>query len=84
MPGLLGCQDAPQVALEGGCHARQAKQHANIAVGWTLAPPNARRPEVLLRCGPVEPWDINADTQSAILAWMGGYAGQAAVAAHDS
>ena len=72
MPGLLSRQDAPQVALEGGRHARQAKRHANVAMRWALAASHARRPEVLLRCGPVEPWDVDADAQPTILAWMGG------------
>ena len=72
MPGLLTCQDAPQVVLEGGCHAGQAKRHANIAVRWTLTPSSTRRPEALLRCGLVEPWDVDADAQPDILAWMGG------------
>ena len=79
MPGLLTYQDAPQVALEGGCYARQAEWHANVAVRWTLTPSSARRPEALLRCGPVEPWDVDADSQPAILAWMGSCARWAAV-----
>ena len=71
MPGLLSRQDVVQVALEGSRHARQAEWHANIAVWWALAASHARRPEELLRCGPVEPWDVDADAQPSILAWMG-------------
>ena len=71
---ILSYQDASQVAQEGVRHARQAKWHANIAVRWTLAPTNARRPEALLRCSPVEPWNVDADAQPAVLARMGGYA----------
>ena len=61
VPGLLSRQYTPQVALIGGHHARQAEGHANIAVRWALATSHARRPEELLRCGPVEPWDVDAD-----------------------
>ena len=32
----------------------------------------------------VDSWYVDADAQPTILAWMGSYAGQAAVAAHDS
>ena len=71
MPGLLSCQDAPQVALIGGRHARQAKRHANIVVWWTLTVVHVRRPEKLLRGGPVEPWDVDVHAQPDILAWMG-------------
>ena len=78
MPGLLSRQDALQVALIGGRHARQAKRHANVAVRWTLAAAHARRLEGLLRCGPVEPWDVDADVQPNILAC----ASRAAVAAN--
>ena len=84
MPSLLSHQDAPQVALEGGYHARQAEWHANVAARWALATSHARRPEKLLRCSPVEPWDVDADAQPAILAWMGSRARWAAVAAHGS
>ena len=69
--------------MSGG-RVRQAERHANIAVRWTLATSHARRPKALLRCDPVEPLVVDADAQPAILAWMGSYAGQAAVAAHDS
>ena len=68
---LLTRHDALQVALEGNSHARQAEWHANVDVRWALATPHARRPEGLLRCGPVEPWDVDADAQPSILAWMG-------------
>ena len=84
MPGLLSRQDAPQVAVEGGCHARQAEWHANIAVKRALATSHARRPEELLRWGPVEPWKIDADAQPAILAWVGSYARQTTIAVHGS
>ena len=63
------------MTLVGDSHVRQAKRHANIVVRWTLAPANARRPEALLRCGPVEPWNVDADTQTPVLARMGSYAG---------
>ena len=39
---------------------------------------------MLLRGGAVEPWDVDAETQPTILAWMGSYAKQTAIAAHDS
>ena len=71
MPGLLSRQNAPQVGLEGDSRVRQAERHANVAVRWALAASHARRPEELLRCGPVEPWDVDADAQPIILAWMG-------------
>ena len=82
MPGLLSRQGAPQVALIGGRHARQAKRHANVAVRWTLAAPRARRPETLLRRGSVEPWDVDAYAQPSILAWMGSYARHVAIAVY--
>ena len=84
MPDLLSLQNAPQQALMCGDRARQAEGHANVAVRWALATSHARRPEELLRCGPVEPWDVDADAQPAILAWMGSCARWAAVAAHGS
>ena len=80
MPGLLTYQDAPQIALEGGSHARQVEQHANVAVRRTLTPASTRRPEALLRCCPVEPWDVDADAQLTTLAWVGSSARWAAVA----
>ena len=58
------------MTLVGGRHVWQAKWHANVAVRWTLAPTNTRRPEALLRCGPVEPWDVDADAQLTTLAWV--------------
>ena len=82
MPGLLTCQDALQIALEGDSHARQAERHANIAVRWTLTSASTRRPEALLRCGPVEPWDVDADAQLTTLAWVGSGTRWAAVAAY--
>ena len=84
MPGLLTRHDAPQVALEGSSHARQAERHANVAVRWTFAAPNTRRPEALLRCGSVEPWYVDADAQLTTLAWVGSSARWAAVAAYCS
>ena len=84
MAGFLSRQDAPQGALEGGCHTRLAERHANIAVRWALATSHARRPEELLRGGPVDPWNVDVDAQPAILAWMGSCARWAAVAAHGS
>ena len=67
-----------------GDRVRQAERHANVAVRWTLATPHVRRPEALLRRGSVEPWHVDADAQHTILAWMWGYGGKAAAAAHDS
>ena len=75
MPDLLGLQNAPQQVLMSGDRVRQAERHANVAVGWTLATPHARRPEALLRCGSIEPWYVDADAQLTILAWMGSYGG---------
>ena len=51
---------------------------------WALESSHARRPEELLRSGPVEPWDVDANMQPAILAWMGSSARWAVVAAHGS
>ena len=45
---------------------------------------HTRRPEALPTCGPVESWDVDADAQPAILAWMGSSVGWAAIAAHGS
>ena len=84
MPGLLSRQNDPWVTLVGGSRVRQAERHANLAVRWTLAASHEERAEALLRCGSVEPWDVNADAQPTILAWMGGHARQAAIAAHGS
>ena len=70
MPSLLSCQNAPHMALVGGSRVRQAEKHAKIAVRRTLASSHVRRPEGLLRCGPVEPWDVDADMQLTTLAWM--------------
>ena len=84
MPSLLTRHDAPQVALEGSSHARQAERHTNVAVRWTFATPNTRRSEALLRCGSVEPWYVDADAQLTTLAWVGSYARWAAIAAYCS
>ena len=84
MPGLLSLRNAPQHALMSSGRVQQAKRHANVAVSWTLAMSHARGLEALLRRGSVEAWEIDADMQPAILAWMGSYAGQAVIAAHDS
>ena len=84
MPGLLSRQNAPQVMLEGGSRVRQAERHANVAMRQTLTASHARRPEALLRCGSVEPCDVDADAQPTILTWMGSHARRAAVAAHGS
>ena len=67
-----------------GDRVRQAKRHANVAVGWTLATYHARGPKAILRCGSVEPWYVDADAQPTILAWMGSHYWQAAAAFHDS
>ena len=55
VPGLPSRQDAPQVALVGGCQARLAERHANVAVRWALAASHARRPEELLRAALLSP-----------------------------
>ena len=75
VPGLLSCQNAPQVTLVSGSHVRQAERHANVAVWQALAAFHARRLEALLRCDSAEPWVVDADVQPAILAWMGSYTG---------
>ena len=82
MPGLLSRQNAPHVTLEGGGRIWQVGRHANVVVRWTLAASHARRPEALLRCGSVEPWDVDADAQPTILTWMRSHARRAAVATH--
>ena len=74
MLGHLSFQNASHQALVGSSRVRQAEGHANVAVRWTLATSHARRPEALLRRGPVEPWDIDADTQLSTLAWVVSYA----------
>ena len=84
MPDLPSLQNAPQQALMRSGRVRQAERHANVAVRWTLTTPHARRLEALLRHGSVEPWHVNADAQPTILAWMWGYDGKVAAAAHDS
>ena len=84
MLGHLSFQNASHQALVGCSRVRQAEGHANEAVRSARATPHARRPEALLRSDSIEPWVVDADAQPAILAWMGSYAGQAAVAARDS
>ena len=83
-PSLLSRQNPPQMVLASGCRVRQAEKHANVAVRRPLATSHARGPEALLRRGSVEPWEVDADAQPAILAWMGSYARQATIAARDS
>ena len=68
--------------MEDGCGARQAERHAHIAVRWTVTLTSTRRAEALLRRGPVEPWDVDADAQLTILARVGSYTRWAVVAAH--
>lgn len=68
MPGLASCQGIPHVALEHHSRARQAEGHADIAVGWSLASADARRLDELLRPDPVEPGDVDADTELLTLA----------------
>ena len=85
MPGLLSRQSAPQVVLECDSRIRQAEWHANIDVRWTLTPTNARRTKTHLGCGPIKPWDVDADAQLIVLARTRSYARWwAAVAAHVS
>ena len=84
MPGLLSCQNALQKTLVSDSRVRQTERNANVAMQRTLTASHARRPEALLRCGPVEPWDVDADAQPAILAWTGSYARQTVIAAYDS
>ena len=62
VPGLSSFQVMPHVALIGRRHARHAEGHANIAMWRALATAHTRRPEALLRRGPVEPKDVDADT----------------------
>ena len=73
MHDLLSLQNAPQQALMCGDRARQAEGHANVAAGWSHAAPYGRRPYALLGCSSVEPWYVDADAQSPILAWMWGH-----------
>ena len=61
MPGLMCRQGISCAVLEHHSLARQIERHADVAVGWTLAWADARRLEELPRCGPVEPWDVDAD-----------------------
>ena len=63
VPSLSSRQDIPHAALERHSHARQAEGHANVAVRWTLALADTRRPDELPRCSPVEPWDVDADAE---------------------
>ena len=68
MPGLASRLGVPHAALEHLSHARQAKRHANVAVRWTLASADMRRPHELPRRGPVEPGDVDADAELLTLA----------------
>ena len=84
MPDLLSFQNASHQALMSSGRVRQAKRHANVAVRRTFAASHLRGPEALLRCGSVEPWYVDADTQPSILARMRSCTSRAAVAAHGS
>ena len=68
MPGLLSRQNAPQMALVSSSRVRQAERHADVAVRRALTTSHVRRPEALLSCGSVEPWDVDAEVQPTILA----------------
>ena len=52
-------------SLERGSRARQAKWHADIAVGVASTPTAAGGPEELLRSSSVEARDVDADAQLA-------------------
>ena len=82
-PQAQGPREAPE-ALVRVSRVRQAVRHANIAVGWASIAPHSRGPEALQRGDSVEPWYVDADAQPTILAWMGSYAWQTAIAAYDS
>ena len=45
---------------------------------------HVRRLEALLRRDSIEPWEVDADAQPAILAGMGSYTRQTVIATHDS
>ena len=68
MPGLASRQGVSHAALEHHSRARQAERHENVAVRWTLASADTRRPHELPRRGPVEPWDVDADAELLTLA----------------
>ena len=68
MPGLASRQGVSHAALEHHSRARQAERHANVAVRWTLASADTRRPHELPRRGPVEPGDVDADAELLTLA----------------
>jgi len=66
VPGFVGHLSVPHAALERLSRARQAKRHADVAVRRTLASADTRQPHELLRCGPVEPRDVDADAEPFI------------------
>ena len=74
-PGLTSRQDAPHVVLECNGRIRHAERHADVTVRGALTPANMGRPEELLRCVFVEPWDVDADAQLAALVRSGSCAG---------
>ena len=63
VPSLPSCQDVPHAVLEHHSRARQAEGHANVAMRWTLASADTGRPKEWPICGPIEPWDVDADAE---------------------
>ena len=68
VPGLAGRLSVPHAALERLSRTRQAKRHADVAVRRTLASADTRRPHELPIRSPVEPGDVDADTELRTLA----------------
>ena len=66
--GLASQLSVPHAALECLSRARQAERHADVAVRQTLTSVNRRRPHELLRRGPVEPGDVDAEAKLLTLA----------------
>ena len=74
VPGFAGRLCVPHAALEHLNRARQAERHADVVVRRTLALADTRRPHELPRRGPVEPGDVDADTELLTLARAVSYA----------
>ena len=68
MPSLTVREGIPCAVLEHHSHVRQAERHADVVVGWTIASADTRRPDELPRHDPVEPGDVDADTELLTLA----------------
>ena len=67
-PGLAGHLSVSHAALEHLSRAHQAERHADVAMRRSLASIDMRRPHELPRRGPVEPRDVDADTELFTLA----------------